>query len=97
MPLTAARAPAGGMVLNAPGVISGVREREVEPPAPMRIAVGKGGGGGGRGRGISRRGKKGLGLPGRVAEGGWGGFPAVLHRSEMGCVKIGGAAAAARG
>lgn len=97
------RAPPGGMVLDAPGVVSGVREREVKPPAPMKIAVGGGSGGGDREGG--KRGGRGLGLPlpgesrGVMAGGGGkgapGGFPGVRHRSEMGAVKLGGRAAAA--
>lgn len=78
------------MVLDAPGVVSNVRERDVRPPAPMRIALG-GGGGGGSLRGEGRR----LGVKGAGGGEGLGGFPAVRHRSEMGVVKLGGGGAAA--
>ncbi|CBN79269.1 Protein of unknown function [Ectocarpus siliculosus] len=104
-PLTSASSPTGGMILNAPGVVSkSVREREVKPPAPMRI--GGFAGGAGAGGAIGRRGDKqrfGLAKGAKhvtaVAERGIiGGFPAVRHRSEMGLVKLGvGAAAASTG
>ncbi|CAM9767398.1 unnamed protein product, partial [Ectocarpus sp. 13 AM-2016] len=101
-PLTSASSPTGGMILNAPGVVSkSVREREVKPPAPMRIggfAAGAGAGGA-----IGRRGdKQRLGLakgtkhgPATAGSGIIGGFPAVRHRSEMGLVKLGAGASAA--
>ncbi|CAN0025587.1 unnamed protein product, partial [Ectocarpus sp. 8 AP-2014] len=101
-PLTSASSPTGGMILNAPGVVSkSVREREVKPPAPMRI--GGFAGGAGAGGAIGRRGDKqrfGLAKGAKhvtavAGSGIIGGFPAVRHRSEMGLVKLGASAAAA--
>ncbi|CAM9864397.1 unnamed protein product [Scytosiphon promiscuus] len=107
-PLSSSPSPAGGMVLNAPGVVSKtIMEREVKPPAPMRIG-GFGGGGGsvfGRGAiGIGGGGdKQRAGLTGgarssssdAIGGSGVGGFPEVRHRSQMGLVKLGGRAATA--
>ncbi|CAN0412029.1 unnamed protein product, partial [Ectocarpus fasciculatus] len=88
-PLASASSPTGGMILNAPGVVSkSVREREVKPPAPMRIGGFAGGGSGA----IGRRGDNGTAAVGR---GIMGGFPAVRHRSEMGLIKLGAGAASA--
>ena len=87
---TTGRAPTGGgMVLDAPVVVSSVREREVRAPTPIKIAVGKGG--------ALRPSRKdrdgGCGALG-AARGILGGFPAVRHRSEMGGFKLATAAAA---
>ncbi len=92
-PMSSASAPAGGLILNAPGVVSkNICEREVKPPAPMRIGGFGGGfggsfGGGGRGA-IGKGDKRHLGAG--AGAGTAGGFPAVRHRSEMGLVKLGG-------
>lgn len=87
------RAPVGGMVLDAPGVLSSVTERTVRAPAPMRMSVG---GGGGRGHESVKEAKGRLSVP-RLGMGCVvGGFPAVRHRSEMGLVRLGGAGARKR-
>lgn len=103
----------GRVVLDAPGVVSSIREREVKSPAPMRIVIGGRGGGGWAGWSGARGGGA-VGKNGRssgsarvatIGEGGrasvttsvLGGFPAVRHRSEMGFVKLGGLGAASKG
>lgn len=102
-PLPSASSPTGGMILNAPGVVSkSVREREVKPPAPMKIggfAAGAGVSGsiGRRGDkqrlGLAKGAKSGTAAP--AGRGIIGGFPAVRHRSEMGLVKLGAGTATA--
>lgn len=94
---TPLQAPTGGMVLNAPGVVSSVSEREVRAPAPMKILVDAGGAVGGWG-GAGDDGKGRLSISQKGASPGFvgGGFPAVRHRSEMGLVRLGGSGASRR-
>lgn len=80
-----ARAAMGGMALAAPGIVSNVTERSVRAPAPMRVKVSGNGGNIMSGGSLSKEHGH-LGLPAKNAPS--GGFPAALHRSEMGRINL---------